>query len=66
VLLHQDVELRDGDLAERLRTCMRDPLVAVVFYCLLPLIVLKLPRLPQRLALLRWTPLSTGSLGLGA
>ena len=30
VLLHQDVELRDGDLAERLRTCMRDPLVAVV------------------------------------
>ena len=30
VLLHQDVELRDGDLAETLRTCMRDPLVAVV------------------------------------
>ncbi len=30
VLLHQDVELRDGDLAEKLRACMRDPLVAVV------------------------------------
>jgi hypothetical protein len=30
VLLHQDVELREGDLAVKLRACMRDPLVAVV------------------------------------
>jgi len=30
VLLHQDVELHDGDLATKLRICMGDPLVAVV------------------------------------
>ena len=30
VLLHQDVELREVDLADKLRACMRDPLVAVV------------------------------------
>ena len=30
VLLHEDVELRDRDLADKLRACMGDPLVAVV------------------------------------
>jgi len=30
VLLHEDVELRDADLTDKVRACMRDPLVAVV------------------------------------
>jgi len=30
VLLHQDVELRDERLADKLRMCLQDPLVAVV------------------------------------
>ncbi len=30
VLLHQDVELGDRDLADKLRACMSDPLVAIV------------------------------------